>query len=283
MDLVIMGMLGAGVGIALFLVIAAVRGVSLFGGRKKDDDGSTARRTRSLTPTQLSLSVAVALGVWLSTGWPVAGLGLGVGAVVLPRVFGGRAARAKELRKIDAIASWADLIRDTISGAAGIEQAIIQSARNAPPAIAIELAAASRNLEVFSLEQTLRQLAEDLDHPSADLVIVSLIHAAGHEAANLSEVLDRLSFAIRGDVRMRTRIEVGRARLRTAALWTTLISVLVSVYLVVFAPDMLAGYDSWAGQAWLVVVFAVYGAAIWLFQKQAQLALPERFRARRQP
>jgi Flp pilus assembly protein TadB len=280
MDVVIIAVLGAGVGLGLFLMIAAIRGVTLFSRPPRRPEASR-RRSGAVNPVQWLVGGVVCVVVWVVSGWPVAGVGMGVGAIVLPKVFGGRAQRTRELRRTDAIASWADQIRDTMSGAAGIEQAIIQTALNAPPAIAPELGAAARNLEVYSLERTLHTLADDLDHPSADMVIVSLVHAATHEAANVAEVLSRLAVAIRGDVRMRTRIEVGRARLRTAAMWTVAVSVSVSVYLVVFAREMVAGYDSFAGQAWLVVVFAVYAAAIWLFHRQARLDMPERFRARR--
>jgi tight adherence protein B len=281
MDVLIMALLGAGVGLGVFLAVAAVRGVTLFPPRPARTPGKMAGRLRSVEPVNWMVGAAVCVVVWLLSGWPVAGLGLGVGAIVLPRVFGGRARRSMELRRTDAIATWADQIRDTMSGAAGIEQAIVQTALNAPPAIATELGQAARNLEIYTLERTLRILAEDLDHPSADMVIVSLIHAATHEAANVSEVLSRLAVAIRGDVRMRTRIEVGRARLRTAAMWTVAVSVSVSIYLVIFAPEMVQGYDEPAGQMWLIVVFAVYAAAIWMFHRGTRLDMPERFRARR--
>jgi tight adherence protein B len=281
MDVVIMAMLGAGIGFGFFLAIAAIRGVTLFPQRAPRAPGKLSNRLRDVELIHWMMGAAVCVTVWLLSGWPVAGLGLGIGAIVLPRVFGGRAKRNLELRRTDAIATWADQIRDTMSAAAGIEQAIIQTALNPPPAIATELGQAARNLEIYPLERTLRILAEDLDHPSADMVIVSLIHAATHEAANVSEVLSRLAVAIRGDVRMRTRIEVGRARLRTAAMWTVAVSLSVSIYLVIFAPEMVEGYDEPAGQMWLIVVFAVYAAAIWMFHRGTRLDMPERFRARR--
>ena len=51
--------------------------------------------------------------VGLVTGWPVAGLGTALGVLAGPAALGGTARRAQETATAEAIATWADMIRDT--------------------------------------------------------------------------------------------------------------------------------------------------------------------------
>ncbi|HET7719870.1 MAG TPA: hypothetical protein VFK43_07890, partial [Acidimicrobiales bacterium] len=76
-------------------------------------------------------------------------------------------------------------------------------------------------------------------------------------------------------------IEVGRARIRTSARIVIATTVATGVFLYVFSPNLLAAYDSFAGQAWLVVVLATFAAGLRLLRSFATVTYPARFRARR--
>jgi hypothetical protein len=269
---------GAVLGLGLWLGVAAVRGVRLL------------PEARRLVPKAvpgdravvwLSAAVISGLLVGLATGWPVAGAATGLGLLAGPAVLGGSARRQSETKTAEAIATWADMIRDTMAGAAGLEESLIQTAGVAPTAIAPQLRAFAQRLRHRSLDDALTGLASDLDHPSADLLVAALAAAGRLEARDLGSLLARLAEAIRGDVRMRVRVEVGRARIRTSgriAVGTTLATV---VFLYLFAGHLLEPYDTLAGQAWLGVVVGVFFGAGWLLHRYSRLEVPGRFTLRR--
>ncbi len=216
------------------------------------------------------------------TRWPVAGLGAAIGTTAAASLVGSRGQRDDSVARTEAVAVWVEMIRDTMAGAKGLEEALIASARVAPRAIEVETRDFARRLEHTSLQDALRTLGDELDHPSADLVIVGLTHGADMERAtgDLGELLSRLAESIRGDVRMRVRVEVGRARIRTSAKIVVGWTLATAVVLYVFDRDLLAGYASLGGQLWLGVVFSVWALAGLMIRRLGRLEMPERFVAR---
>ena len=134
--------------------------------------------------------------------------------------------------------------------------------------------------DVRRAESALDGLARDLNHSSADLIVASLAAAARLEARDLGSLLARLTEAIRGDVRMRSRVEIGRARIRTSARIAVTITAATVAFLYVFARNLLEPYDTPAGQAWLMVVMAVFFGAGFMLHRYSQLDTPERFTLR---
>ena len=218
--------------------------------------------------------------VYALLGWPVAAV-LAIAVVIwLPRPIGTRANREGAVARTEAIAVWAEMIRDNMAGSAGLEQALIASAQVAPDAIAPELRRFASRIDRMSLIDALGRLGADLDHPSADLVVVALVNAARMEARELGPLLSRLAETIRADVRMRLRVEVGRARIRTSARIVVGTTAVTIAFLFVFSRQLLTAYDSLAGQLWLIVVAAVFALGGWLLSSYGQLQMPERFSAR---
>jgi hypothetical protein len=271
---------GAVFGLGVWLGVAAIRGVRLL--------PEARRLVPRAVPTEravawLSAAVLSGLVVGLATGWPVAGAATALGVLAGPAVLGGTVRRRAETDTAEAIATWADMIRDTMAGAAGLEESLIQTAAVAPTAIAPQLRAFAQRLRHRSLDEALNQLASDLDHPSADLLVAALAAAGRLEARDLGSLLARLAEAIRGDVRMRVRVEVGRARIRTSgriAVGTTIATV---IFLYLFASHLLEPYDTIAGQAWLAVVAGVFFGAGWLLHHYSRLEVPGRFTLRQIP
>ena len=185
----------------------------------------------------------------------------------------------RETATADAIATWADMIRDTMAGASGLEESLIQTAAVAPAAIKPQLETFAHRLRHQPLEVALDALATDLNHSSADLIVAALAAAARLEARDLGSLLARLAEAIRGDVRMRTRIEIGRARIRTSARIAVATTTATVVFLFVFARHLLEPYDTAAGQGWLVVVMAVFFGAGVMLHHYSQLEAPRALHA----
>ena len=280
MQVLLIASVGAVAGFGLWLGITATRGVRV------------VPEARRLVPNEvpaeravlwLTASLLVGIVVGVATGWPVAGFGAALGLLVGPAALGGTTRRAEEAATADAIATWADMIRDTMAGASGLEESLIQTATVAPTAIRPQLQSFALRLRHQPLDAALDDLARDLDHSSADLVIASLAAAARLEARDLGPLLARLAEAIRGDVRMRSRIEIGRARIRTSARIAVATTTATVVFLYVFAGHLLEPYDTAAGQGWLVVVLAVFFGAGVMLHHYSRLETPERFSLRHTP
>ena len=153
------------------------------------------------------------------TGWPVAALLAGIGAVTLPTVMGGSKHRAREVARTEAIAGWAEMLRDTLSAAAGLEQAIVATADVAPSPIRTEVRALASALGQERLVPALRTFASELADPTGDLVVAALVLAAGHEARKLADLLGSLAGAARDQAAMQLRIDAGRAGSEPPRTW----------------------------------------------------------------
>lgn len=103
------------------------------------------------------------------TRWPVAGIFGGLALATLPgslrKVLPGAASRRTE-----AVATWTELIRDSLSASAGLAQAIVVTAPSAPLPIRPEVRAlAARLTNGVSLEPALRSLAAEVNDPAAEI------------------------------------------------------------------------------------------------------------------
>jgi len=278
METLLIGIVGAVAGLGLWVGISAIRGIRVL----PDPAGLVPK---AIPPEWAAIWLAVALAagilVGFGTGWPVAGIGTVAAAVAAPAALGGGARRLEETARAEAIATWADMIRDTMAGASGLEESLIQTATVAPAAIRPHLHTFALRLRHQPLEVALTGLAADLNHPSADMIVASLVAAGRLEARELGGLLARLAEAIRGDVRMRVRVEVGRTRIRTSARIAVGTTTATVVFLYLFAGHLLEPYDTAGGQAWLAVVMAVFFGAGVMLSRYSRLEVPERFTLRR--
>ncbi len=272
---------GALFGLGLLLLIGGVRGRRyLPSGRAIAARVFGTQVEREAMLLSLAAALVAAIVVVVATGWPVAAVGAGIAVVMLRRGSGLSADHRRYVSRTNAVASWAELVRDNMAGAAGLEQALLASVEVAPGPIVNELRRFVLNLERRSLVESLHQLGEDLDHPSADLVIAALTNAAVMEVRELGPLLGRLAEATRADTRMRERVEVGRARIRTSARIVVATTTLTIGLLWLFARNLLVAYDSLAGQLWMCVVgsiFIIGGSAL---RSYSRFDMPQRFEAR---
>lgn len=273
-------LLGSGVGLGLLILLAGLRGQPLLA----RSDRRRARRDAVSEPrTKLWLFAAtLAAVIWLLTGWFALSLLVLCGAVVLPRLFGGQASRKAWIAKTEAIAAWTELLRDTMSAADGVEEAIAATVPIAPPAIRSQVALLdARRRSEQPLSEALAVFGKEVDHPSADLVVAALSMAAEGEGSDFVGVLTRLSAITRDEVRMRLGIEAGRAQLRTASQIIIIVLAGTVGLLLVLSRGYLEPYDTVGGQVWLVFVGAVFALGVVLMDRMSRLTLPERFSPRR--
>ncbi|MFI1989737.1 type II secretion system F family protein [Actinoplanes sp. NPDC020271] len=213
---------------------------------------------------RLGLCVAVALVVAVLTRWPVAAGLAAVGAWVLPAVIGPDRDHARRVARIEAIATWTESLRDNLSGAAGLEQAIAASAIEAPEPIRDEVARlATRLRRSWRLTDALRAFAAELADPTADLVVAGLLTAARGSAGQLGEVLGELADSARAKVASRQRITAGRKRNRTSARVIVGATLAMAGVLTLLNRGYLAPFDSTFGQLILLAAGACFAFAFW--------------------
>ena len=276
MSVLVFVALVAGASIGVLIAAAGLAGRRLF--RGVGVDAVVARSGATLT--RLALAGTAAGFVLAVTGWPVGAVLAGLAAWVMPGIIGGKAQRDAAIARTEAIASWTEMIRDSIVAASGPEEAIIATASVAPRAIAPEVRTMVHRLDHQRLPDALIAFGNDLHHPSGDLVVAALVIAARMEASDLSSLLSRLADATRGEARMRIRVEVGRTRVRTATKVIVGVVLLAVLFLAVVNRDYLTVYDSAGGQIMLAIVGGVFALGGWLLARMAAIELPERFTAR---
>lgn len=259
---ILAAMIAAGIGCGVLLVVVGLRGVAV---DPTTPDGRLARAIDSLrSPVfsgRIAAGVIVGLAVLILTHWPVAALGLGTLVSAWPTLFGGRRAEEARIIRLEALAIWTESLRDTVAAHASLERAIPVSTQNASPVIRPALTRLAGQIRVRApLDQALLSLADDLDDPSADLVIGALILSVRRRGDQLAEVLTGLAATAREELDLRRRISAGRRGLRRGVQIVVLLTVALALYLVIFSKEYVRPYNSPAGQVALGVVIAMFAA-----------------------
>ena len=263
-------LLGAGLALGVLLVVSGLE-------RRL----GTSRRPRLTAPsevrTRLVRASALSVPVLLATRWPVAAIACGLFGWCSPELFGGRAAREAGVARTEAIATWAEMLRDTIAAANGLEAAIAATSPVAPEPIRREVLALAAAIERESLPVALQRLADDLAHPIADLVVASLTVAATESVRELTDLLGTLAGSARDEAAMQLRVEAARARMRTAVRVITGCTVVTAAGLVALNPSYVTVYSSALGQTTLALIAGCWGLALWWLARMSKFRAPERF------
>ncbi|KHL11249.1 Flp pilus assembly protein TadB [Mumia flava] len=228
--------------------------------------------------TRLPIAVGVGLAVLLFTRWPVLAIALGALVFFAPMLMGGAAHEKQAMARLEGLAAWTESLRDTIAGAVGLEQAIPATAYAASPAIQPQLIALSDRLRMRTpLPTALQQFADDLDDPSADLVIATLMLNARLRGPGLRDVLSSLADSAREELEMRRRVNAGRASTRRSVQIVVGITVVFVGGLIVFNRDYLAPYSTPAGQLVLLLILGLFALGFLWMRRLAVFELPQRF------
>lgn len=274
----IVALAGGVAGLGLVVFLAGLRGERLLPARRRA--ASAKLGADALLVRLVGALFAGALVSWF-TGWPVLGAAAAAGGAWVPSAVRARGRYQREVAVVEAIAGWAEQLRDTLAAAHGLEQAIGATAPLAPAAIAPAVARLGARVDYEPLPAALRRFADEVDHPLADFVVAALVTAAEKEARELGSLLTHLASCARDEARMRTRVWVGRARTRSAV--RIIVGVVVGFVagLLVLDRDYLAPYDTPAGQLALMVILVVFAVAFVSMERLGRLSLPDRFVRRR--
>jgi len=265
---------GALAGGGVFLVVIAIRGLPP---RPPKGRG----RLDELRDKVLGIRGLIALAggtiILLATRWVVAAVGFALLILFWDRLSGGAGGERAAIARLEALATWTESLRDTIAGAVGLEQAIPASLRAAAPALREPLITLVDRLHTrVPLTEALRRFADDINDPSADLILAALIINARLRGPGLRALLGALSGAVREELDMRRRIEAQRKSTRFSAMFVVGFSVGVAVLLAIFNPHFVAVYDTVSGQLALVVIAGLYAAGFFWLTRLARFDMPER-------
>lgn len=215
---------------------------------------------------RLAAAVAVGVVVAVVTRWPVAAVLSAAGVWALPQIIGPDRDHARRVARIEAIATWTEALRDNLSGAAGLEQAIAASAIECPEPIRDEVSRLANRLQKgWRIPAALRGFAAELGDPTADLVVAGLLMAARGNAGQLGDVLGELANSARAKVASRQRIAASRRQNRTSARVIVGATLAMAAGLTLLNRGYLHPFDSGFGQIILLVAGAFFALAFaWL-------------------
>lgn len=251
-------LLGAGAGIGVVTMAAAWFGCipssSTMTSRLPDVDRLAAR---------FGLAVVVGVSCWLWTGWIAAGAAGAVTGWSALSVVGLRDRRRLAMAQTEAVAVWAEMLRDLLVSNAGMREAISRSARVAPEPIAAELKALEVRAQRGQLSGALRRFADELANPVADTVVLAIMLAEARAVADLGGMLADVAASTRETVAMQRRINAARARVyRTSQLIAGVVAFFIGLLLVTNR-EYMEPFGTAVGQLVLIGVLAMVGGSVW--------------------
>jgi Flp pilus assembly protein TadB len=274
----------------VLIVLAAGAGLIVIASALRSDPNSPLTTPSLLTRLRASIAgpllgvrliggLVVGVGVLALTRWPVAALAVTALIVFWPALFGAVGSSRNRVAQLEALAIWTECLKDLISGATGLHEAIPTSVATAPPVLLSPLSRLSGLIGAREpLPAALRQLAEDLADPSADLIIAALIMNAETRGPGLAASLDRLAGSIREELELRRSIEASRrGGRRSVQIMGVAIVVTACLMAFVFPPQFSAPYRNPTGQLVLLGVFAIFTACFAALRRLGDPDVPQTF------
>lgn len=201
----------------------------------------------------------------------------GIVVLALPTRRARSRSTVDETALVEALAVWTEQVRDTISGARGLEQALTVTAETAPNLVRPAARRLAARLGVTPLPRALRTFAVEVDHPLADFVVAALVVAAENHVRDFATLLSHLAECCRDDARMRTRVWVARARLRSGV---RIIAAVISVFvigLLILQREYLRAYSTPEGVVVLGLVIAMFSSALLMLMRMGRFETVSRF------
>ncbi len=267
-------LLGAVAGAGAALLVLALVGTPPKAHRPVTTSGSLLDRVGR----QTLYGAGAGLLALIITRWPVAAVASGALVLFWPALFGGVRAEREAITRLEGLAAWIESLRDTIAGAVGLEQAIPATTYAAAPSIKPQLRILVDRLRVrVPMPVALQRFADDLDDPSADLVVATLILNARLRGPGLRQVLSSLADAAREELDMRQRVFAGRSSTRRSVQIVAGFSVLFVLGLSVLNRDYVEPYGTALGQLVLCIVVGLFAAGFLWMRRLSGVITPARF------
>lgn len=234
----------------------------------------TPRRTISAPINWTIVTAGTSAGVLVAvvSGWWALAVLAAAGSALMPLMLGERAAQVRERVRLAALASWVEAVRDLLSAASGIEEAVARSADALPPGspVRTEVTRLRACTESLGLREGLRRFGDEIADPIGDYVTASLLVASERASAAVHGQLSEAASNARESVAVRERVEASRARMWTSASTIAAISVLMVGFIIGTQPTYLTWYSKPVGQIVLVACGGVELVGMWWMARMAR-------------
>lgn len=221
-------------------------------------------------------TTAAALAMFTS-GWLVTSLIVGLGAGWIAATVIADRRRQVDLRRIAALATWIENLRDVLLAGEQPLGAISSTARNAPADIRADVRRLATGLAHLPVEVATRRFADDLDDPIGDLVAAGLTVAI-RRGGRSSQVLSSLAEQCRHLVERRRLVLAERAPVRREVdLVIALMSALLAGLLAFGRSSYLQAYATASGQLVLGAGLMVFILLVIRIRRLAAFPQPARF------
>lgn len=273
---------GVAVALGLWLGLMTLAGRLVVSPSRRSADRASRKATEGSAPgpavgvaaslfdprdvTYWLVAVALALAIVLTTALVMAALGAAVAVLLIPRVLRARAERARAVNKMRAAAEFVEAIRGALGAGAGLEAAILESARRPPRDLAIELDEflAHARLPEVTTEEALRRLAQRAQEPAIDLLVGSLLAALRGAAGDMGRLFERIADQGRDFAETRAQTQAERARVEFQTRILSLLVIGVALLSVLVSPDLTAVYGpTLVGQLLLAIPVVVFAFGWW--------------------
>ena len=258
----------------LLLLVLAIRG---FPARPEGTGpGKLESWLRDMLGWRLAVALILGALTLAATRWVVAGVGIALLALGW-RSLGGAMSERRAMSRLEGLAVWTESLRDTIAGAVGLEQAIPSSLRVAAPSLRGPLENLTGRLHTrVPMPEALRRFADELNDPSADLIIAALIINARLRGPGLRDLLGALADSVREELDMRRKVAAERRSTRRSVQIVVGIAVGLAVGMALFNHAYVKVYDSPLGQVVLIFIGCLYAVGFFWLRKLANFDSPER-------
>lgn len=249
-------------GIGVMLIVAGWTGTPI-------SENGPSRRSLQLSRQsrrRLIISVVAGLVSWVATGWPALLIVVGGVTYMLQGLFVDREGRGKARDRLRAVATWLEMLRDTVASGSGIARAVVVTSDRAPRAISVEVRRLAVRLDSMRLEDALWQFGADLDVPAADTAIAALVLATREQGSNLTRLLSTVIASTRKRVEQDDRVDAYRAKFATSAVMMVVVTTVSSLIIIGGSAQFRSTYDTLLGQVVLVAAGGVFILAIWVLR-----------------
>ena len=213
--------------------------------------------------TVLKVAGAVLLGllVGFGTGWLGAGVLFGILGWFGPQIVLGLRARRQILVRIEAVAIWAEQLRDLVTAGGSVSGSILLSAPYSPEPVRDQVQKLSEETLGYGLPEALKRFAVRCESPYVDRLSLGL-KIADESGAKLRDLLDHLASSLRASVEVRFRTEATQKRTLMNGTLIIAITLGLAAVITLLTPDYFNEYYGLIGQTVLMFVVALYVMAI---------------------
>ena len=224
------------------------------------------------------VATMVAVVVLAATQWVLPALVCGAMGWWVTGLIADRDRRGPgELERVEALATWTEQLRDVLMAGDQPIGAIQATVATCPEPVRPQVRALASRLGRQPEQVVLRQFADDLDDPTADLIAAGLLVALT-KGGRAERVLSSLAQQARHQAERRKLLEAEREPARREVWWVTGLMTAQLIGGLLFArSSYLAPYRTLGGQVVLCVLLGAFLALIVYVQRLSRFTRPARF------